>query len=235
MSGTEILYRLLKYSGLNTKSLSEKIGLDRPQALYDIQKGKTKAISQLMARKIVSEFPELNIEWILTGEGEMLKTESKTIDAAKAYYIQSHMVNEYISKLGTSENQVKVATLLIPHLIQKDEYFFAYDIVDDRMSRGVDPALNINDIVIAELTSSREPPFFEALISSPVIVVVLSDKYGQLVRKISSLKNGEITLSPTHPIYKHDKNEHAKINVNDIKQLGIVKKILVSDPIFKMD
>lgn len=73
MDSVEILNNLLIYSGLNIKSLSEKIGLDRPQALYDIQKGKTKAFSQAMSIKIVSVFPTINKSWLLTGEGEMLK------------------------------------------------------------------------------------------------------------------------------------------------------------------
>lgn len=70
---TNIIEKLLIYSGLNAKSFSEKIGLERPQAIYDIQKGKTKNISPSMRDKIISVFPELNIEWLLTGDGEMLK------------------------------------------------------------------------------------------------------------------------------------------------------------------
>ena len=72
MDGSYIINNILEYSGLNPKSFSEKIGLDRPQAIYDIQKGKTKNISPNMADKIVSAFPEINRTWLLTGEGEML-------------------------------------------------------------------------------------------------------------------------------------------------------------------
>lgn len=74
MNAVEILSKLLSYSELNVKTLSEKIGLGRPQAIYDIQKGKTKNISQSMADKIISVFPDINRVWLLTGEGEMLKT-----------------------------------------------------------------------------------------------------------------------------------------------------------------
>lgn len=73
MKAVDVIDNLLVYSGLNPKSLSEKIGLDRPQAIYDIQKGKTKNISPNMADKIASAFPEINRTWLLTGEGEMLK------------------------------------------------------------------------------------------------------------------------------------------------------------------
>jgi transcriptional regulator with XRE-family HTH domain len=69
----DVIDKLLDYSGLNAKSFSEKIGLDRPQAIYDIQKGKTKSITISMANKILSVFPEIDKGWIMTGEGEMLK------------------------------------------------------------------------------------------------------------------------------------------------------------------
>lgn len=73
MSGADIICKLLINYQLNPKSFSEKIGLDRPQAIYDIQNGKTKNISAKMADKIISAFPEIDRSWLLTGEGNMLK------------------------------------------------------------------------------------------------------------------------------------------------------------------
>ena len=66
-----VIDKLLEYSGLNAKQFASKIGLSRPQAIYDIQKGKTKSISRAMANKILSVFPELNEAWLYTGKGNM--------------------------------------------------------------------------------------------------------------------------------------------------------------------
>lgn len=74
MKGSYIMNKLLSFYNLNGKSFSEKIGLERPQAIYDIQNGKTKNISVNMANKIISVFPDISRTWLLTGEGEMLKT-----------------------------------------------------------------------------------------------------------------------------------------------------------------
>lgn len=76
MTGSDIIGKLLVYTGLNGKAFSEKVGLLRPQAIYDIQSGKTQNISSSMANKIISVFPEINRGWLQTGEGSMLKTES---------------------------------------------------------------------------------------------------------------------------------------------------------------
>lgn len=70
----ERIEKIADYYNLSVKALSEKIGLDRPQALYDILKGKTKSVSYNMAERINSVFPEINRIWLLTGEGEMLST-----------------------------------------------------------------------------------------------------------------------------------------------------------------
>lgn len=72
MKGAYVLNKLLEYSKLNGKSFSEKIGLIRPQAIYDIQNGKTQNISVSMANKIIFAFPEVNKSWLFTGDGEML-------------------------------------------------------------------------------------------------------------------------------------------------------------------
>lgn len=69
----EIIIKLLDYSKLNVKQFSEKLGMKRGQAIYDIMSGKTKRISEKLANQIISEFPEINKVWLLTGEGEMLK------------------------------------------------------------------------------------------------------------------------------------------------------------------
>ncbi len=69
----EVIFKLLDYSKLNAKQFSEKLGMKRGQAIYDIISGKTKRISEKLANQIISEFPEINRTWLLTGEGEMLK------------------------------------------------------------------------------------------------------------------------------------------------------------------
>ena len=78
MRAEEIIRQIIDYKGIdNIKAFSEIIGLDRPQAIYDIQKGKTKSISISMANKIISVFPEFSKFWLLTGDGEMLSTKEE--------------------------------------------------------------------------------------------------------------------------------------------------------------
>lgn len=76
MTPSEKIEAILKYLGINAKSFSEKLGYQRPQVIYDILKGKTKAISPDMADKIISVFPKIQKSWLLADGNEMLKEDS---------------------------------------------------------------------------------------------------------------------------------------------------------------
>lgn len=77
ISAKEIIECILRSKNITAKSLSEKMGLDRPQAIYDIQKLKTKNITSKMADKIISVYPDINRSWLLTGEGDMLNENNR--------------------------------------------------------------------------------------------------------------------------------------------------------------
>ena len=73
MEAKDRINTILAYYKINAKVLSERIGMDRPQAIYDIINGKTRSITEKMACKIISVFSEINKPWLLSGEGEMFK------------------------------------------------------------------------------------------------------------------------------------------------------------------
>lgn len=73
MSGSEIMNQLLEFLHLRAGTFARKIGYPRPQKIYDIQKGKTKYISNDVANDIVAAFPNINKSWLLSGEGSMVK------------------------------------------------------------------------------------------------------------------------------------------------------------------
>ena len=81
MCTKERLAEILRHTKTNVKSLSERLGYARPQGLYDVASGRTKNFSSDLARRLVTEFPELSKTWILTGEGEMLRKDAPAEDA----------------------------------------------------------------------------------------------------------------------------------------------------------
>lgn len=120
MKSTDRIEELLKYSNMSAKKFAETIGIATVQSLYDIQKGKIKNISKALAGKITETFPEIGKDWLLTGEGEMLKTEAGFSSQANATYIRSKGNEVYLeTKSGIkyfelSDNKFRMRVPLVP-------------------------------------------------------------------------------------------------------------------------
>lgn len=74
MEANKKIEAILEYLNLNAKVFSEKLGYERPQIIYDIQKGKTKRISEELANKIISVFPAIRKSWLLADDGDMVNS-----------------------------------------------------------------------------------------------------------------------------------------------------------------
>lgn len=70
MDASQIINKIIEYSNLKASDFAAKIGTKTSQAIYDLQKGRTKKISDSMCDKILSCYPEINKAWLLTGEGD---------------------------------------------------------------------------------------------------------------------------------------------------------------------
>ena len=71
MNPSEKIEAMLKHFDLNAKAFADALGYERPQIIYDIQKGKTKRISPELANKITSVFSEISRSWLLADVGDM--------------------------------------------------------------------------------------------------------------------------------------------------------------------
>lgn len=65
------LNEFLMYTGKSGKSFAESIGLSRSDRIYNILNGRNN-LSPALARMIKTTYPEVSMEWLLTGKGEML-------------------------------------------------------------------------------------------------------------------------------------------------------------------
>jgi len=58
---------------LSDRKFAEAIGVS-PQNFYDLKSGKTKKVSQSVISKIIETYPQFNVHWVMSGEGDMLKS-----------------------------------------------------------------------------------------------------------------------------------------------------------------
>lgn len=128
MTAQKKIEELLIHLGINAKVFSESLGYYRPQIIYDIQKGKTKRISEELANKIVSVFPEISRSWLLADEGDMLKGGIKQTpqDDNVPSIVGNNMIN--ISTLDKALDEIAAMRKLLEQTInnnkeQADRFF----------------------------------------------------------------------------------------------------------------
>ena len=83
METKEIIKEMLAFSGLTAAAFAKSVGMV-PTQIYDLRDGRTKSITFTTAKKIVASYPAVNIDWLLTGEGEMLRPEASGPSAPSA-------------------------------------------------------------------------------------------------------------------------------------------------------
>lgn len=229
MDTTKQLDKILIYTKLNPKSFSEKLGLSRPQAIYDIQKGKTKNFSQAMINKIISVFPEFNKSWLLTGEGEMLKEpetpkyrEAKEVDPnymevpligikAQAGYLNEYNDTAFIEELPTVKVQV-------------DRTFHGkyrcFEVSGDSMNDGTFRSICEGDVILGREVK-KELWCYKLHFNQWFFVI--NHVNGLLIKQIvaHNVEEGTITCHSLNPIYGED----FTLSLNEVKELYNVIKI----------
>lgn len=78
LSAKERIERVVCWAGLSTNAFAIQIGLSSPQTLYQIKSEKHQ-ISRPLAERIRTRYPEIDLGWLLTGEGEMLRPQERHI------------------------------------------------------------------------------------------------------------------------------------------------------------
>lgn len=87
----ERIDRLIETEGLSQRAFAEKVGVS-PGNLNKIMLG-TRNVSASLPAKIVAAFPEVRIDWILYGNGEMYKSDQ--------HLAETEALNEHMAKLPT--------------------------------------------------------------------------------------------------------------------------------------
>lgn len=71
---------VIDFSGKKPATFATHIGCKTSQAIYELQKGRTKNISEDIRKKILAKYPQINPTWLVTGEGDMLITEKEVVE-----------------------------------------------------------------------------------------------------------------------------------------------------------
>lgn len=95
----ERIEALVGYSSLTIPKFAEKVGFKTPQGVRELIKGNTKTLSDAAQMKILDAFPEINGDWLLNGEGEMLKSEAESLDSLDMISQDDKVPEKYLTWL----------------------------------------------------------------------------------------------------------------------------------------
>lgn len=225
-SASEIIEVILEDLGIKAPTLATNIGLDY-QRLYDIQRGKTKKISAEVANAVKSEYPEYNLSWLLTGEGEKFQ---KKLDKDRIDEIVNAAINDATSNYSITK--MKTYPLIPIEAVagySADENGVTYEDCDqyavpDFEAKGMEflirvsgssmfPKYNNGDILACRKIA-------DVLFFQWGRVYVIDSSQGQLVKRIY-----EDRENPDNIVCKSDNEEKYppfSIPKNDIRSLSLV-------------
>lgn len=152
MTDQQRMEHVIQYTRVSAKKFAETIGLDRPDRVYHVIKGRNN-ISSALAKLITDKYPELSYDWLISDKGKMILTEyeqNETISTipfvSKDEFLQfkeNCIKNDYIQSLPTIQ---------LPNL-DKSLGYIAFEAYDDSMLTNERFSLDEGDIVIAFQTN----------------------------------------------------------------------------------
>jgi transcriptional regulator with XRE-family HTH domain len=90
MQTYERIIELMKYLNLNKNSFSEEIGMSSNVTIGRIINEK-RTPNPSTLQKIINRFPQVNYDWLLTGEGEMLKNNQQIGDISHSTVVGANV------------------------------------------------------------------------------------------------------------------------------------------------
>ena len=101
------LESVIRWANMTPNAFALHIGLSRGENLYQIKRGKN-GISLKLAERIVRVYPEIDQLWLLTGEGEMLRSTEAATTAVPFYRVD---LEQSLSRIETLTPE---SSLIVP-------------------------------------------------------------------------------------------------------------------------
>lgn len=223
LTPSEIIIKVISYSGLTYPKFAKVIGRDSPQFLRDIVKGQTQIISKKVATEICAAFPEIDYDFLITGKGNMLKTDQQNLEQVDH---DNYMKVEYrdlsVAAGALTKTISNRRTILVPKEYDKGDYLVvrvAGPSMDDGTKYSIPESAEIL-IKKINLESGQSLPIRGNLF-------VIDFKDGQDLKQIieHNVEEGYIVCHSYNPEFRD-----YKVMVEDIIGIFLFRKIVSYRP-----
>ena len=173
---SERLGYLINYLGYNTNSFSVNIGLTSNNVIGRIINDKERAPSYLVLNKIAETFPEVNLRWLITGDGDILHSKRSPWDEPGTikYYKTSSFKDFHnaINKISNPISVIKISGM--------EGCDYAFDIIGASMT----PTFSPGDIVLC-CETDEEPVVF----GEPYLIIGKNFAVIRIIKRLDEQNN----------------------------------------------
>ncbi|MDR1338551.1 MAG: S24 family peptidase [Prevotellaceae bacterium] len=225
MNAKERLRQFVKYKGMGRNRFEELVGISSGY----ISSGSPSIGSEII-EKIAHVYPDLNIEWLITGGGKMIRDpygqrSGTARELSYRKFLHVPVVSRYAQAeyLDHQDDKLYINTLpTLPVLAEhegKGEYM-CFEVRGDSMNDGTVNSYKPGDILICREISprfSQKKLYF----NSPRFFLIVHREEGVIVKQIidCNTEKGEMTVHSLNPLY-----EDSLIRLDDVKKLfNIIK------------
>jgi hypothetical protein len=104
------LMQFIKYAGLSARQFDISIGASNGYTLR--MKKNSASIGSDVIENIIQKYPQLNLIWLITGEGEMLNPDLATLQSGELPYEQKMELEKIIEKKIKARQEAELKELL---------------------------------------------------------------------------------------------------------------------------
>lgn len=109
------LVLFMQESGINDNQMTVAAGL-AIGSIGKLRNGKTKGINSTNIEKILSSYPQLSVEWLFTGEGNMLKTSNEETMPAPDGEVAPSIIRQFLDTIKEQSIEIGMLQERIAHL-----------------------------------------------------------------------------------------------------------------------
>jgi hypothetical protein len=226
MNAKERLRKFVEYKSMGRNRFEELVGISSGYLST-----KSPSVGSEIIERIVGIYHDLNVEWLVTGQGKMIKSpcwqeignagESTIKKLVYAPLISRYAQAEYINRLNDKPYIDTLPTLPVVVEHEGKGSYICFEMWDDSMNDGSDNSFNPGDILICRefdcVTRQRKLYF-----NKPKPFVIIHEQYGIIAKQITAhdIEKEIITLHSINQLY-----EDSIIHLSDVKTLFNVLKL----------
>lgn len=212
----ERIIQFIEYKGISKQHFFRETGLKR--GFLDADKLQT-SIPDVFIAIIIAKYPELNIEWLITGMGEMLKKSEKLSSDIHSNILQKEFLPQTLPLLTIEDMMNPVRAIEANRAsgpVFSLPYFFDADFLFQVRGTAMFPRYNNGDIIVCKLSGKN------SVIQWNRVYILLVRNREILVRRIQKGQEGKYFLLLSENV----EYQSFEVETENVKPLAIVEGVL---------